>query len=147
MEGPVKLLTNGVNKNGITRFGKLIHSFCPERHGKTDEQHSFNQVNGKFQVGRDAAGHAFVIGHGMAATMITDEDIQKEDQPPDEESAHEPVTKLEDVIDLVAVLGGIWRLPHELINQGQLIHTGTNLLRSTDRTALSACERGATDEN
>ena len=29
MEGPVKLLTNGVNKNGIACFGKLIYSFRP----------------------------------------------------------------------------------------------------------------------
>jgi hypothetical protein len=64
MEGPVKLLANGVNKNGITRFGELIHSFRPQRHGKADEQHSFYQDDGKFQVGRDAAGYAFVISHG-----------------------------------------------------------------------------------
>jgi hypothetical protein len=51
------------------------------------------------------------------------------------------------VIDLVAVFGGIRRLTEELIDQGKLIHTGTNLLRSTGRTARSACERAATDEN
>src|SRR5205085_6464847 len=101
MEGPVKLLTNGVNKNGIARFGKLIYPFCPERHGKADEQHSLNQDDGKFQVRRDPTGHAFVIGHGMAAAMITKEDEQKKGQPSNEESGHEPVTKLQDVIDLI----------------------------------------------
>ena len=87
-----------------------------------------------------------VMAIKMAATMKTYENKQKEDQPPNEESGHEPVTKLQDVIDLVAVFGGIRRLPHKLINQGELIHTATNLLRSTDRTALSACERAAIDE-
>ena len=106
MEGPIKLLTNGVNKNGIARFGKLIHRFRPQRHGKADEQHGFNQDDGKFQARRDAAGHAFVIGHGMAAAMKTNENKQKEDQPSNEEGSHEPVTKLQDVIDLVAVF---WR--------------------------------------
>src|SRR5205823_10628310 len=121
--------------------------FCPERHGKADEQHSLNQDDGKFQVRRDPTGHAFVIGHGMAAAMITKEDEQKKGQPSNEESGHEPGTKLQDVIDLIALFGGIWRLPHKLINQGELIHIATNLRRSTDRTALSACERAATDEN
>src|SRR5438067_472221 len=147
MEGPVELLTYGVNKDGIARFGKLIHSFRPQRHGKADEQHSFNQDDGKLQVRRDATGHAFVIGHGMAAAMKTNENIQKEDQPSNEEGAHEPVTKFQDVIDLVAVFRGIRRLTEELVDQGKLIHTGTNLRRSAGRTALSACARDARDEN
>ena len=83
----------------------------------------------------------------MAAAMKTNENKQKEDQPSNEEGSHEPVTKLQDVIDLVAVFGGIRRLTEELVDQGKLIHTATNLLRSTGRTALSACERAATDEN
>src|SRR5206468_1289475 len=80
MEGPVKLLANSVNKNGVARLGKLIHAFRPQGHSKADEQHSFKQDDGKFQMRRDAAGHAFVIGHRMAAPMITEENIQKEDQ-------------------------------------------------------------------
>src|SRR3954470_5902143 len=147
MERPVELLPHGVDKNGIARFGKLVHAFCPERHGKANEQDGFNQDDGEFQVSGNAAGDAFVIGYGMPATMITKENIKKKNRPTDEERSHEPMAKLQDVIDLVAVLGTVWRLPEEFVDQSEPTHTATNPLRPAGRTVPSANENAARGEN
>ena len=55
MEIPVKLLANGVDQDRILVFGKLIHSFRPKRNGEADQQHGFDQDDGKFQMSGDAA--------------------------------------------------------------------------------------------
>src|SRR5947207_12432493 len=104
MEGPVKLLPNRMDKDGIAGFGKLIHALGPQRHSEANEEHGFNQDHGEFQMGGNAARHAFVIGHGMTATVITNEAIQKKGYPTDKERAHEPMAKLEHVIELLALL-------------------------------------------
>ena len=75
MEGPVKLLPDRMDQNGIAGFGKLIHALGPQRQSEANEEHGFDQDHGKFQMGGDAALYAFVIGHGMTAVaMIADED-------------------------------------------------------------------------
>jgi len=124
-------------------FRELIHSFRHKRHGKADEQHSFNQDDGKFQVRRECRWSRLRDRPPDGGCDENERD-NKEDHHPMKRQ-HEPV-QTQDVIDLVAVFGGIRRLTEELVDQGKLIHTAKNLLRSTGRTALSACERAATDE-
>ena len=46
----------------------------------------------------------------------------KKTRPSDKERAHEPMAELDDVIDLVAVLGGIRRQADQFVDQGKLIH-------------------------
>ena len=109
MEIPAKLLTDRVHENRVLVFGKLIHSLRPKRNGETDEQDGFNQHDGKFQMRGNAALHAFVIGDRMLAFAEAQEHVNEENRPTDKERAHEPMAELDDVIDLVAVLGSIRR--------------------------------------
>ena len=95
----------------------------------------------------NAACHTLVIGHGMAATVITKQNIQEKDQPSDEERAHEPMAKLQDVIDLIAVFGGIRRLAEEFVDQSKPTHIATNLPRSIAHTVPADGERNARDES
>src|SRR5205085_3851169 len=107
----------------------------------------FNQNDREFQVGRNAAGDAFMIGYGMPAAMITNEDIEEKGQPPDEERAHKPMTKLNNVIDLVAVFGSVRRQTKKFVDQGKPIHIATNLPRSIARAVPADGESNARDEN
>ena len=50
----------------------------------------------------------------MTTFAETNEHKNKIGGPPDEERAHEPMAELDDVIDLVAVLGSVRRLTEEL---------------------------------
>src|SRR5207244_12527208 len=122
MEGPVKLLPDRMDKDGIPGFGKWIHALGPQRHSEANEEHGFNQDHGEFQMGGNTAGYSFVIGHGMAGAMITNEAIEEKGQPTDEKRAHEPMAKLDDMIDLVAVLGRVRRHTEQYVHEGQRTH-------------------------
>jgi len=50
MKIPVKLLPDHVDQDGIFRVRKLIHAFCPEGNGKTNQQDRLNQNNREFEV-------------------------------------------------------------------------------------------------
>src|SRR6266513_1139832 len=98
-------------------------------------------------MGGNAAGDAFVIGHRMSAAVITKEHINKKNKPPDEKRTHEPMAKLDDVIDLVAVFGSIRRHTEQFVDQGKTTHTAINLPRSIARMVPADGERSARDEN
>ena len=63
VEVPVKLLADRVDQNRILSVGKVVDAFRPKRNREADEQHGVDQDDGKFQVGRDPACDAFVVGH------------------------------------------------------------------------------------
>src|SRR5438309_1635180 len=147
MEGPVKLLPDRMDNDGIAGFGKLIHALGPQRHSEANEEHGFNQDHREFQMGGNAARYTFVIGHGMAAAVITKEHINKESKPTDEEGAHEPMAKLDDMIDLIAVLGRVRGYTQEFVDQGKTIHIATNLPRTVARAVRSDGGHDARDEN
>ena len=44
----------------------------------------------------------------------------KKDGPADKERAHEPMAELDEVIDLIAMLGSIRRHAEQLVNQSQI---------------------------
>src|SRR5947207_7794597 len=48
-------------------------------------------------------------------------------RPTEKERTHEPVREFENVIDLVAVLGSVWRLTKKFINEREAIHSYRNL--------------------
>ena len=116
MKIPVKLLADRVDENRVLGLGKLIHPLGPKRNRKPDEQHGLDEDDGKFQVRRDATLDAFVVGDRMFAFAETQQDINEKDRPAEKERAHEPVAELDDVIDLVAVLGSIRRHADELVD-------------------------------
>jgi len=93
----------------------------------------------------NAAGHTFVIGHGMAATVIAIEHINKKNKPTDEERAHEPMAKLQDVIDLIAVFGGVRGLAEEFVDQSKLL-ISRQVFSIIARTVPADGERNARDE-
>ena len=46
-----KLLRHDVNKQRVFAWRKLIHTSCPKRNSKAEEEHRFDQDNGEFQMG------------------------------------------------------------------------------------------------
>src|SRR6266513_1155753 len=93
---------------------------------------------------RDMAAHATMIGSRLAALPKPNQDINKKCRPPDEQRGHEPVTKLKDMIDLIAVGGSVGRLTQKLVDQRKAIHTCSSLPRSAPGAARPACGHGAT---
>ena len=83
----------------------------------------------------------------MPTLVKADQNKNKIGGPPDKERAHEPMAKLDDVIDLIAVLRSIRRLAEELIDEREATHTFRNLLRRVARAARAECARVARDEN
>src|SRR5204863_4685415 len=100
----------------------------------------------KLQVCRDPAGHPFMTGDRVAALTKTPEHVSEKGRPTDEERAHEPVTELDDVIDLVTVLGSVRRHPDQLVDESQTSHISRSPRRSIARAARAARSRGARDE-
>ena len=147
MEIPVKLLADGVDHDRVLVLRKLIHPLRPKRNGETDEQDGFDQDDGKFQVRGNAALHAFVIRDRMPALAETQEHINEENRPTDKERGHEPMAELDDVIDLVAVLGSIRRQADQFVDQGEPIHIDPDLRRSVPDAARAACWHAARDGN
>src|SRR6516225_5034739 len=96
---------------------------------------------------RDMAAHAGMIGVRLAALPKPKQDVNKKHRPTDEQRRHEPVTKLEDVIDLKAMGRSIGRLTEKLVDQRKAIHTCSSLPRSAPDAARSACGHDATNEN
>src|SRR5438477_6170606 len=97
---------------------------------------------------RDMATHASMIGMRLAALPETHKDVNKKSRPPDEQRGHEPVTKLKNMIDLIAVGGSIvGRHSQKLVNQRKAIHTCSSLPRSAPDAARPACGHVATDES
>src|SRR5438132_8069794 len=98
-------------------------------------------------MGGNAARYTFVIGQGMATAVITKEHVNKKSYPTDKERAHEPMAKLDDMIDLIAVLGRVRRHTEQFVDQGKPIHIAINLLRSIARTVPADGESSARDES
>src|SRR6266404_6760487 len=98
-------------------------------------------------MGGNAALDAFVIRDRMLTLPETQEHVNEEDRPTDKERAHEPMAELDDVIDLVAVLGSIRRQANQLVDQGEINHIDPGLPRSVPDAARAACLRVARDGN
>ncbi len=109
MEIPAKLLADGMDHDRVLILGKLIYALGPKRDRETDEQNGFDQHHGKFQVRGNTALNALVVGDRMAAFAEAHENVDEIGGPTDEKRSHEPMAKLDDVIDLVAVLGKVRR--------------------------------------
>src|SRR5438105_12158041 len=147
MEGPVKLLPDGVYENRILVVRKMIHSRRPERDRESEEQDGFNQNDRKFQMGRNAALHAFVICDRISAFPETQEYVNEEGRPADKERTHEPMAELDDVIDLVAMLRSIRRQADQLVDEGEPSHIDPSLRRLVPDAARAACWHAARDGN
>src|SRR5262245_47725342 len=96
---------------------------------------------------RDMAAHTGVIGIRLAALSKPKQNVNKKRRPPDEQRRHEPVTKLKDMIDLIAVGRSVGRLAQKFVDQRKTIHTCSSLLRSALDAARPASGHGATNES
>src|SRR5215467_6413163 len=96
---------------------------------------------------RDMAAHAGMIGSRLATFPKPKQDVNKKHRPPDEQRGHEPVTKLKDMIDLIAVGGSVRRLTEKLVDQRKAIHTCLSLPQSAPDGARPAYGHDATDES
>src|ERR1700692_1998223 len=124
-----ELLCDDVNKQRVFAWRKLIHASCPKRNSKPEEKHGLNQHNRKFQMRRYWAAHPGMISNGLPCFPEPDQHENKKRGPANKQRAHEPVTKLDDVVDLISMRGGVRRLPEEFIDQRQTIHTYSDLPR------------------
>src|SRR4051794_23594755 len=96
---------------------------------------------------RHMAAHTGMIGYRLAALAKPQQDVNKKSRPPDEQRGHEPVTKLENMIDLIAVGRSVGGLAQKLVDERQAIHTCSGLPRSVPDAAQPASGHGATNEN
>src|SRR5438067_2086254 len=110
MERPVELLTDDVNQNCVLSRRKFVHPFRPKRNGEPDQQNSLDQHHRKLEVRRNSAANTGVIRFGVAAFAKADQNKNEKGRPTEKERTHEPVREFENVIDLVTVLGRVWRL-------------------------------------
>src|SRR5712664_2670046 len=117
MESPIELLADHVNQNRVLGRRKFVHAFRPKRNGEPDQQDRLDQHNGKFEMGGNSTANTGVIGFRVAAPAKTDQDENEKGRPPKEESAHKPVREFDNVIDLVAMLGGVWREANKFVNE------------------------------
>src|SRR5438046_9684370 len=88
-----------------------------------------------------------MIGSRLATLPKPNQDVNEKSRPPAEQGGHEPVTKLNDMIDLIAVGGSVGRLTQKLVNQRKAIHSCSSLPRSAPDAARPACCHGAPDES
>src|SRR5216117_3087685 len=88
-----------------------------------------------------------MIGNRLATLPKPKQDINKKSRPPEEQRGHEPVTKLKDMIDLIAVGGSVvGRHSQKLVDQCKAIHTCSSPPRSGPDEARPATGHGATDK-
>src|SRR5947209_19608784 len=139
MEVPVELLPGDVDKDRIFALGKLIHALRPKRNGKADEQDCFDQHDSEFEMGRDAALHTNMVRDRMAAAAKTDEHVNNKSGPANEKRRHEPVRELQNVVDLVTVLGSVWRLTEKLVDESEATHTSPDLPPRVPDAARAGC--------
>src|SRR5438132_1649990 len=124
-----ELLRHDVNNQRLFAWRKLIHPLCPERNSKPEEEHRFDQHNGKFQMRRYRAAHPGMISGWLPPFPEPNQHENNKRGPADKQRAHEPVTKLDDMVDLITMGGSIRRLPEEFIDQREAIHICLNLPR------------------
>ena len=124
-----ELLRDDVNNQRLFAWRKLVHALCPKRNSKAEEKHRFDHDHGKFQMRRDWAAHAGVVGSRLASLPEANQRVNEKRGPPNKQRAHEPVTKLDNVIDLISMRGSIRRLSEEFIDQRETIHTCSDLPR------------------
>ncbi len=72
--------------------------------------------------------------------------MKKADQPTNRR-AHEPMAELQDVIDLITMLGNVWRLAEKFVDKREASHIWSNRPRSVPRKEESAFAHDARDEN
>src|ERR1041385_1139930 len=87
---------------------------------------------------RDAASHAFVTRLGVAFFSKKPEHEKEKGRPPEEERAHKPMAELNDVINLITMLGCIRRHADHLVDQGETNHIYRGPRRSIVRAARAA---------
>src|SRR6059058_5960328 len=83
-----------------------------------------------------------MIGNRLATLPKSNQDVNEKGRPPDEQCGHEPVTKLNDMVDLIAVGGSVGRLTQKLVDERKAIHTCSSLPRSAPDAARPACGHG-----
>src|SRR5438034_538866 len=113
---------------GLDRFKP--HRDARAGNGEPDQQHRLDQNGRKFEVGGNSAANTCMIGLRLAAPAESDQHKNKKGRPSKEQRAHEPVGEFQNVIDLVAMLGGVWRLAKKFVNEREATHRiCPNLLR------------------
>src|SRR4029453_110409 len=122
-----ELLRDDVDNQRLFTWRELINALCPKRNSKAEEEHRFDQYDGEFQMRRDTAPHAGVISTRLTPFPETNQDENKKRRPSNKERAHEPVTKLEDMVDLISMRRSVRRLAQEFIDQRGVSHICSHL--------------------
>src|SRR5690348_8374906 len=102
-----ELLRDHVDKQCFFTGRELIHTFRPKWNRKTQQEYCLNQDNRKFKMRRDTAGHSLMICRWLSPFSETNYYVNKKCRPPNKKCRHEPMTELEDMIDLISVRRGV----------------------------------------
>src|SRR5205807_10589106 len=116
-----------MDKQRVFARRKLIHTLRPKWNRETEEQHRLDQDDRKLQMRRDTAPHTQRIRPRLPTFPESDQHVNKIRRPSNKKTRHEPVTKLEDVIDLISVRGGVRRLSQTSVDQREATHICSNL--------------------
>ena len=100
---PAKLLANDVDDERFLAWRKLIHLLCPERNRKSKQEYGLDQDNREFQMRRDGAPYTMVIRSRLPPFPEANQDKNKKRRPTEKKRTHEPVAKLEDMVDLISM--------------------------------------------
>src|SRR4029077_640205 len=143
VKSPVELLTNHVNQNRVLGRWKFIHPLRPKWNREPDEQNSLNQHDRKFEVRGNSAANTRMIGFRVAAPAKADQNKNKKGRPSDKKRTHKTVREFDDVIDLVAVLGGVRRRVEKFVNEREATPTSPNLRLRVPDVAQAASGHAA----
>ena len=83
----------------------------------------------------------------MPALAEAQEHVNEESRPTDKERGHEPMAELNNVIDLVAMLGSIRRHADQFVDQCEPTHIDSDPRLSVPGAARAAYLRAARGEN
>src|SRR5690348_6757147 len=98
-----ELLRDHVYQQGLFARWKLIDPFAPQRDREPQQENGLDKDYRKFQVRRNGARHPEIIRIRLSPFPKPNQRVNEEDRPPYKQRTHEPVTKLDDVIDLQAM--------------------------------------------
>ena len=103
MNVPRELLADDADDEGFVFGRDGFDARRPRRERVADEKDHLHDRDGDLGALRDLALRARVAGNRIGAAAETEDDVNEENAPPDEQHQHEPVHERQHVIDLTRV--------------------------------------------
>lgn len=117
MKIPGKLLADCANVQGLRLIRELLRgdAFTPQRQCESEQQYRFNQHDTELKVGGRFAFYAMIVRAGIPPLMKPHQRVEKKNRPPEKKQDHEPMAKLEHVIDEISMFRSVRHEAHPTI--------------------------------